>query len=130
MASVIGRLVAIIDGDLSGLEKALGDAQKSLGRAGRQMSDAGRALTLGVTAPILGIGAVAAKASIDFETAFAGVRKTVDATEGQFAQLEKGIRDMAKATPTSATSIAAVAEAAGQLGIKTESILKDRKSVV
>jgi TP901 family phage tail tape measure protein len=93
-------------------------------KAGEKMSDVGKKLSIGVTAPIVGLGTVATKAAVDFESAFAGVRKTVDATEEEFAQLEQGIRDMSKRMPTAATDIAAVAEAAGQLGIETDNILK------
>lgn len=64
-----------------------------------------------------------AKNAIDFEEAFTGVEKTVDGTEQQMAELKQGIRDMAKEIPSSTTEISAVAEAAGQLGIKTEDIL-------
>jgi TP901 family phage tail tape measure protein len=130
VASVIGRLVAIIDGDLTGLEKALGDAQRQLGRAGRAFTDAGKALTIGITAPIVAVGALATKASIDFESAFAGVRKTVDASESQFADLRKGILDMSKVMPASAKEIAGVAEAAGQLGVKAEDVLDFTKTMV
>lgn len=76
------------------------------------------------------IGGVALKVGIDFESAFTGVRKTVDATEEQFAQLEKSIRDMSKSMPESASQIAQVAEAAGQLGIKMENIEAFTKSMV
>src|SRR5690606_25734010 len=61
---------------------------------------------------------------------FAGVRKTVDATEAEFAELEKGIRDMAKEIPAAATEIAAVAEAAGQLGIQKNAILGFTRTMV
>lgn len=64
-----------------------------------------------------------AKSAIDFEDAFTGVEKTVDGTEQQMAELKQGIRDMAKEIPSTTTEISAVAEAAGQLGIKTEDIL-------
>ena len=64
-----------------------------------------------------------AKSAIDFEDAFTGVEKTVDGTEEQMAELKQGIRDMAKEIPSTTTEISAVAEAAGQLGIKTEDIL-------
>lgn len=60
---------------------------------------------------------------IEFESAVAGVEKTVDATDSQMEILTAGIRDMAKEIPASATEIASVAEAAGQLGIATEDIL-------
>lgn len=66
---------------------------------------------------------VSAKGAIEFESAFTGVEKTVDGTEQQMAELKQGIRDMAKEIPSSTTEISAVAEAAGQLGIKTEDIL-------
>ena len=71
------------------------------------------------------IGGLAVKAGSDFESAFAGVRKTVDATEEQFAQLEAGLRDMAKNKPQTAVELAEIAEAAGQLGIH-EMCIRDR----
>lgn len=71
-----------------------------------------------------------AKASIDFESAFAGVRKTVDASESEFATLRQGIRDMAKELPASTTEISKVAEAAGQLGIKKENILSFTRTMI
>lgn len=83
----------------------------------------GKAVTAGGLAIAGGLG-LASKSAIDFESAFAGVRKTVDASEAEFAALERGIRDMAKELPASAIEIAGVAEAAGQLGIETPHILK------
>lgn len=68
------------------------------------------------------VGGMAISAGSDFESAFAGVRKTVDATEEQFAELEDRLRDMAKNKPQTAVELAEIAEAAGQLGIHTENI--------
>ncbi|MBN1775476.1 MAG: phage tail tape measure protein [Clostridiales bacterium] len=73
------------------------------------------------------IGAVTVKSfnlAVEFETAFTGVKKTVEGTDEQMAELEKGIRDMAKEVPATAVEISAVAEAAGQLGIETDNILE------
>lgn len=61
--------------------------------------------------------------AISWESAFAGVRKTVDATEAEFARLEDGIISMANSIPATREEIASVAEAAGQLGISTPAIL-------
>lgn len=130
MATEIGRLVAVIDGDVTGLRRAVNDATKTLQGAGATMSQAGRALTMGLTLPIIGIGAVAAKASIDFESAFAGVRKTVDATEEQFTLLRQSIRDMAKEMPASANEIARVAQAAGALGVERENIMRFTETMI
>lgn len=101
-----------------------------LRETGDRMKDIGKDMSMKVTAPIVAAGGASAKAAIDFESAFAGVRKTVDATEEQFAELEEGIRNMSKELPASATEIAGVAEAAGQLGIETDSILKFTRTVI
>lgn len=63
-------------------------------------------------------------AGIEFESSFADVRKTVDASEEQLAQLELDIRKMARSMPQSASAIAEVASQAGQLGIATEDIME------
>lgn len=82
------------------------------------------------TGAAIGTASLAAiKAGIEFESAFAGVKKTVDATDAELANLEQGIRDMSKEMPQSAAAIAAVAEAAGQLGIKNENILTFTKTM-
>ena len=60
---------------------------------------------------------------IEFESAFAGVKKTVDATDKEFGQFEQGLRSMATTMPTTASELAGIAEAAGQLGIKNENLL-------
>ena len=71
------------------------------------------------------VGAVKSVVSsgIEFESAFAGVRKTVNATDEEFEQFETGLRSMSKQMPMTASELSAIAEAAGQLGIKNENLL-------
>lgn len=80
-----------------------------------------------------GIGAIAGgslKASLDFESAFAGVEKTVDGTTEQLANLKQGILDMSTELPSSAVEISAVAESAGQLGIQTDNVLAFTRTMI
>lgn len=83
------------------------------------------ALTTAAEVAAIAIGTVTA-ASIavgsEYESAFAGVKKTVDATEEQYARLRQDILDMSLVIPESAANIAAVMEIAGQLGIATDSL--------
>lgn len=88
---------------------------KKIEGAGKKVSAFSLASTTALTA--------SAKTAIDFEDAFTGVEKTVDGTAEQMEELKQGIRDMSKEIPSTTTEISAVAEAAGQLGIKTEDIL-------
>jgi len=55
--------------------------------------------------------------AIEFESAFAGVRKTVDATEEEFSQLQDSILQMSRDIPVAATELARIQELAGQLGV-------------
>lgn len=95
-----------------------------------KISSIGDGLTKGVTAPIVAGAGIAIKAAMDYESAFAGVKKTVDGTAQDFEKLSSGIREMSKTMPASAVEIANVAEAAGQLGIKKEDILSFSKTMI
>lgn len=64
-----------------------------------------------------------AKASISFESAVTGVFKTVDGTEQQLAAINDEIKDLSTEIPATKEEIAAVAEAAGQLGIATDDVM-------
>ena len=84
-------------------------------------SSLGGKLTTGLTLPLVASVGMVTKAAVDYESAFAGVKKTVDETATvSYKNLSDGIRQMAKELPASAVEIANVAEVAGQLGIKAE----------
>lgn len=71
------------------------------------------------------------QAGVSFESAFTGVMKTVDETANiSYADLENQIRDMSKNLPSTVEEISAVAEAAGQLGIKTDDVASFSKTMI
>lgn len=105
--------------------------------AGKQMESAGGSLTKGLTLPILAGAAAVTTAAISWESAFAGVKKTndevVDSTGKvvySYKDLEDGLRGLAKELPSSHQEIAAVAEAAGQLGIETPNVVGFTKTMI
>lgn len=117
--------------ELNELQSALKDTPNSLQLIGQNMQDVGakwknvgagiqnvgKGLTTHVTAPIIGAFAAATKSSIDWETAFTGVMKTVDASAEEYDQLAENIKKMATETASSKEDIAGVMEIAGQLGV-------------
>jgi TP901 family phage tail tape measure protein len=89
----------------------------------RDAWDTAGASLLGIgTAAVAGL-ALAGKAAMDWETAWAGVTKTVDGTPAQMDELEASLRGLAKTLPATHEEIAGVAEAAGQLGVKREDVV-------
>lgn len=97
-------------------------AAKTLNSLGSKMESVGKKLSVAVTTPILAAGKSMIQASIDYESAFADVKKTVEATEGEFADLSEQIIVMSKEVGQDAASIASVFAIAGQMGIETENL--------
>lgn len=109
-------------------EKATRQTDSAFGKMSRSFKDnqdqwdrVGNSALIAGGAMAAGLG-LATKAAIDWESAFAGVRKTVDDTEQGYAALEQELRDLAEVLPASQAEIAGVAEAAGQLGVQRENI--------
>lgn len=108
---------------INGINNHTDKAEGSLSSMGRSLSTMGTQCIIAGSAiqqlfkPMAGILGESMQAAIDFESAFAGVKKTVDETPAGFQQLSDAIRDMSKRMPESADSIAEVMEIAGQLGI-------------
>lgn len=107
-----------------------------LKKVGKGFEDAGKKMAV-VSGAAAGLVVGAAKSAIDFESAFTGVIKTTD-TAGMsadeaatyFDNLAKGMIDLSMETTTSASDIAKVGEAAGQLGIEKENVLDFTKVMI
>lgn len=115
--------------ELKNQKTAIQTFGEGLGKFGEGTEKVGQNLKV-VSTAAAGVLAGAGTAAVQFESAFAGVKKTSDEVfdaNGKcvysYQQLEDGIRSMAKEIPASTTEISEVAEAAGQLGIKTQDVL-------
>lgn len=124
-------------GKLKANSDVLINSGKKIEAFGKGVSGIGSALTVGVTAPIVAGATAVTSAAISWESAFAGVKKTNDEVVDSngnvvysYSDLEKGLRDLATKLPASHQEIANVAEAAGQLGIKTENVVSFTKTMV
>ena len=139
--------VSELQGRLQGLATEMsvftrmGSAMTNFGNTlqsvGGKMTGLGNTMTVGVTAPIVaGVGAVV-KSAMSWESAFAGVKKTNDEVVDSngnvvysYADLENGLRGLAAQLPASHQEIAGVAEAAGQLGIKSQDVVSFTKTMI
>lgn len=102
-------------GQLSSALSVMGGTAARAGQATRVAGVGGAAIA---TAAFL-----AARSAIAFEDSFAGVRKTVDATEPQLAQMSQELLDLSTVIPVNVNELNNLASAAGQLGIQTDAII-------
>lgn len=127
------RLQSRLEG-ISRTRNFLSNVSEELETTRAQFRDAAKefaGLAGGIGAAVGTVYASASKPAMNFESAFTGVRKTVDATEEEYAAIRQGILDMSQNDViASADEIAAVAEAAGQLGIQKEHLLDFSKVMI
>lgn len=94
--------------------------------AAQSVDQVGGRLTAAITTPLIGAGVAMGKAAIDFESAFAGVRKTVNVSEEEAEEFFETLADsavqMSKTLATSAVDISEVMAIAGQLGIAKDAL--------
>lgn len=123
MPTKISSIFVSLGAQIENFDKGFQKAEARLRNTAKGFTAVGARLTRSLTIPIGIAGGLAVKSAIDFESAFAGVRKTVDGTEDQLSDLREGILEMSRVMPASAVEISGVAEAAGQLGIATDDVL-------
>jgi TP901 family phage tail tape measure protein len=124
-------LVVRIIGDEKDLLRAFGSSTRGVRNFETQMTGVSRTLRNVFAAAGVALGAAAIvravrstiDAAISFESSFAGVRKTVDATEPQLKALAEGFRGLSREIPISVEELNRIGEAAGQLGIQRTAIL-------
>jgi TP901 family phage tail tape measure protein len=104
------------------VEKSVTDKRQAYEQAGQAGRDMGATLAAGL--------GLAAKAAMDWESAWAGVTKTVEGSPEQMAALEDQLRGLATTLPATHEEIAAVAEAAGQLGIEREAVVGFTRTMI
>jgi TP901 family phage tail tape measure protein len=134
MASTAAVLNILVTANTKQATAALAKTQAQLGAtaATANKSATGMGATMAKGAKVGGLavaalGAMSIKAAADWEDAFAGVRKTVNASDKEFAKMEQGLRGLAKTMPITATEVADLAAEAGALGIKSKDIVKFTK---
>lgn len=91
-------------------------------QAGEKMVSIGKKMTVAVTTPLILLGKKLYGTATDYESAFAGVKKTTEATEEEFAVLYDQLLQIAETNPTGFVEAAGIMEMAGQLGVAKEEL--------
>lgn len=112
MESGLYRNGAALESFGSGLEKAGDIARK-----------AGRAVTMGITMPIMAIGAYAARTTAEFDSSMSQVSAVSGAVGGEFLKLRDKAREMGERTKFSAVEAADAMNYMAMAGWKTRDML-------
>ena len=108
---------------LSGKFKAFSETMRNVSQSFQVVSKSAQALLLGAG----GLSTVA----VNFEDAFASVKKTVDETnEISYDDLKDSIIEMSKSLPSTASEIAEIVSLAGQLGVPIENVTQFSKAMI
>lgn len=122
-------------------QKSADGAATSIDEYGKKTKEAGDSIdtlaaalaAAGVAGTIKEIAAAlrdCVSASVEFESAITGVFKTVDGTDEQLQAISDAVKKISLEIPASTTEIASVAEAAGQLGIKTDDVMSFTETMI
>ena len=111
---------------INGFARTTTTSLAGLGRAFGSLTAGQRAFAgTAAVATLVGTALVSvARQAIEFESAFAGVEKTVSGTPQQLAAIRDGLLDLSRTLPTSAAELAGIAESAGQLGVQAPNVLQ------
>lgn len=131
MATSIGDLVVNLRLQSAAFLKGLDQSRAATRQLSGQMTSAFQSVQRALTGLGAAFGAVGiaqgirsvVNASLEFESSFAGVRKTVDGTEEELQGISDAFVELSKTIPVSTTELNKIGEAAGQLGIETENIV-------
>lgn len=111
-------------------QKKMKGVQKRLNKVGSSMKSTGRSLTTSLTAPLLGIGAIAGKTFMDFEQAMLKVKAISGATGQEFAALEANAKKLGSSTMFTASQVAGLQLELSKLGLTPTQINNSTESIL
>ncbi len=116
---MVGALVAGMAGGMSIniVIRAIDKFSGVFSKVNKGMLIAGGAITTMGVGGVVAMGKLVGTAS-DFETAFTGVKKTVELTDKEFDELKQRFVDLSKVIPVSFVELSRIGEIAGQLGVE------------
>ena len=118
----LGDLILRVGADTSQLNKNLGIARRDIAKNTREIQNLGRNLTVGITAPLVAIGASSVKVFADFEQSMAKVKAVSGATNAEFESLTNNAQELGRTTRFTASEVSTLQLEFAKLGFTSEEI--------
>jgi len=119
-----------IGANLSGLTRGLKIASSKMRRFGSQAKSLGTTLSRGISAPLIGLGALSVKTFSGFEAEMSKVKAVSGATADQFNRLEAQAKKLGSTTTFTATEVAGLQTEFAKLGFTANEIDKVTESTL
>ena len=136
MSSALSSIESNVNSLKSSLQGLEGEGEKLNGasfkgfiesaeKAGKRMAEIGQEMSLAITAPLLLLGKKMYGNSVEYQAAYASMRKTVQAgkaTEEQYQRIHEAVLEISETTPVDYVTGMGIAQMAGQMGIAVDGI--------
>lgn len=119
-----------IGANLNGLKRGLKIASSKLRRFGTQAKQIGTTLSTGISAPLIGLGAISVRTFSTFEAEMSKVKAVSGATENQFKTLEAQAKKLGATTTFTASEVAGLQVEFAKLGFTASEIDKVTESTL
>jgi hypothetical protein len=126
----LGDLIVRVGADTRGLNSALGNVKKKMRQDAGNLKELGKNLSRSVTAPLLGMGALAIKAATDFEFSMAKVQAVSKFTGEEMEVMENQAKELGATTSRSASEVAELQLELAKLGRTSTEIEQMTESVL
>lgn len=131
MASSTSAALRIVFGaDTEQLDRALGHLNKQLTRTGKSLTRAGRQMSIGLTAPLVAIGATSFQTAAQFEASMAKVAAVSGATTEEFKTLSDQAKQLGRTTVFTASQVSELQLEFSKLGFTAGQITKVTESTL
>lgn len=121
--AIIKNLLVRAGADFSQLQSEMQKAQKFMQTAGKQITDIGKTLTIGITTPLVGLGATVVSVTANFQESMSKVAAISGATGDDLEKLTEKAKEMGATTKYSASESAEAFQYMAMAGWKTEDML-------
>jgi len=118
----LGDLVVRIGANTKGFNAKLGTLKSQIRKDTKNIAAMGRNMSMGITAPLVAIGATSFKVAADFEQSMAKVKAVSGATGDEFKKLQDNAKELGRTTRFTASEVSALQLEYAKLGFSADEI--------
>ena len=126
----VGLLTFNFGANMQGFDRAMNKAQKKLKKFGRSVTKTGKSLSMGLTVPIVALGAASLKTFADFEQGMLKVKAISGATEVEFKALTESAKKLGSSTMFTASQVAELQLNLSKLGLTAPEINESTEAIL